>query len=108
MSPQSSMIFNSISSQTSFSDEIAEKLPNTTKFASSDMPTQLIKPPFPPMIKVSDIISKRDPTQINLKGPNAFLIYRKAFLDHLSNLMHLTSINDSSPSSLIDNESKQK
>ncbi|CAG8469371.1 10516_t:CDS:2 [Dentiscutata erythropus] len=108
MSPQSSMIFNSISSQSSFPDGIAEKLPNTTKFASSDMPTQLIKPPFPPMIKVSDIISKRDPTQINLKGPNAFLIYRKAFLDHLSSLMHLTSINGSSPSSLIDNESKQK
>ncbi|RIB30328.1 hypothetical protein C2G38_2054118 [Gigaspora rosea] len=73
------------------------------------MPTQLIKPPFPPMIKVSDIISKRDPTQINLKGPNAFLIYRKAFLDHLSGLMNLTSLNDVvSSSSLIDNQSKQK
>ncbi|CAG8540215.1 9678_t:CDS:1 [Gigaspora margarita] len=114
------MLFNSTSSQNSFSDEIAEKLSNATNATKvspsnisnvseiSDMPTQLIKPPFPPMIKVSDIISKRDPTQINLKGPNAFLIYRKAFLDHLSGLMNLTSINDVSSSSLIDNESKQK
>ncbi|CAG8616086.1 19866_t:CDS:1, partial [Racocetra persica] len=105
-----SMFLNSISSQNSLSSEIAEKSQNTntTKFSSSDMPTNFIKPPFPPMIKVSDIISKRDPTQINLKGPNAFLIYRKAFLEHLSTVMHLTSIANYSSSSLISNESRPK
>ncbi|CAG8511190.1 3943_t:CDS:1 [Cetraspora pellucida] len=105
MLSQSSMFLNSISSQNSLSGEIVEKSQNTTKISSLDMSTHFIKPPFPPMIKVSDIISKRDPTQINLKGPNAFLIYRKAFLEHLSNLMHLTS---NSSSSLIGNEREPK
>lgn len=39
--------------------------------------------PFPPTIKVSDIIKKREPCKIALKGPNAFIIYRKAFLNQL-------------------------
>ncbi|CAB4414932.1 unnamed protein product [Rhizophagus irregularis] len=44
------------------------------------------KLPFPPTIDPNDIVEKRKPCKVKSKGPNAFLIYRKAFLDHLSHL----------------------
>src|SRR6266498_3947204 len=47
-----------------------------------------IKLPFPPTIKASDIVNKRKPCRVKSKGPNAFLIYRKAFLEHLSPLKY--------------------
>jgi hypothetical protein len=48
----------------------------------------LISLPFPPTISASDIINKRKPCRIISKSPNAFLIYRKAFLDYLSLTNH--------------------
>src|SRR2546430_1738666 len=48
------------------------------------MASSLIRLPFPPVIKASDIVDRRKPSKINSKSPNAFIIYRKAFLDHIS------------------------
>src|SRR2546423_1258236 len=44
----------------------------------------LITLPFPPVIKASDIVDSRKPSKFKSKSPNAFLIYRKAFLDQLT------------------------
>src|SRR4051812_26908256 len=41
--------------------------------------------PFPPTIRASDIAQKRLRSRICSKSPNAFFIYRKAFVDQLSN-----------------------
>lgn len=50
--------------------------------------------PFPPTIKVSDIVDRRKPCKVKSKGPNAFLIYRKAFLEHLSHLKYNLKMTD--------------
>src|SRR3954451_14115050 len=50
------------------------------------MESSLIKLPFPPVIKASDIVDRRNPSKLKSKSPNAFIIYRKAFLDHLSHI----------------------
>ncbi|KAF0481162.1 MATA-HMG [Gigaspora margarita] len=44
--------------------------------------------PFPPEIRAIDIAKKRIRSKICKKSPNAFFVYRKAFVDHLSNLQH--------------------
>src|SRR5688572_5285359 len=50
----------------------------------------LITLPFPPIIKASDIVDRRKPfpSRFKSKSPNAFLIYRKAFLIELSHSKH--------------------
>ncbi|CAG8751029.1 8764_t:CDS:2 [Dentiscutata erythropus] len=53
----------------------------TPNFSTFTPPINL---PFPPTIKASDIVDRRNSTQLTMKSPNAFFIYRKAFLDHLS------------------------
>ncbi|GBB90307.1 hypothetical protein RclHR1_01720028 [Rhizophagus clarus] len=58
----------------------------TTSVISKESP--LLSLPFPPTISASDIINKRKPCRFISKSPNAFLIYRKAFLDHLSLTNH--------------------
>ncbi|CAG8445542.1 6186_t:CDS:2 [Rhizophagus irregularis] len=58
----------------------------TTSIISKESP--LLSLPFPPTISASDIINKRKPCRFISKSPNAFLIYRKAFLDHLSLTNH--------------------
>src|ERR1051325_8423726 len=63
--------------------------PNTVSRASP-----LIKLPFPPVIKASDIVDRRKPSRFKSKSPNAFLIYRKAFLDELSHLKHNLRMTD--------------
>ncbi|CAG8626064.1 500_t:CDS:1, partial [Funneliformis caledonium] len=40
--------------------------------------------PFPPTITASDIAQKRLRSRICSKSPNAFFVYRKAFVDHLA------------------------
>ncbi|CAG8647249.1 7265_t:CDS:2 [Racocetra fulgida] len=54
----------------------------TPNFATFTPPISL---PFPPTIKAADIVDRRNSSQLTMKSPNAFFIYRKAFLDHLSN-----------------------
>src|SRR5436190_12183687 len=54
----------------------------------------LITLPFPPIISASDIINSRKPCRVTSKSPNAFLIYRKAFLDYLSPLNHNLRMTD--------------
>ncbi|CAG8486993.1 771_t:CDS:1 [Cetraspora pellucida] len=44
--------------------------------------------PFPPVIRAIDIAKKRIRSKICKKSPNAFFVYRKAFVDHLSTLQH--------------------
>src|SRR4051794_40871331 len=42
----------------------------------------LIKLPFPPVIDPADLIAQRsNPSSIPARAPNAFIIYRKAFID---------------------------
>ncbi|CAG8459609.1 8467_t:CDS:2 [Scutellospora calospora] len=65
----------------SFKQEPCIPVLNNVTFNLSTLPPRL---PFPPNFNVAtDIVSKRKPSQINLKAPNAFLIYRKVFLDYL-------------------------
>ncbi|CAG8494487.1 2505_t:CDS:2 [Diversispora eburnea] len=49
----------------------------------SNVTSQIILP-FPPNISANEIADKRRKDQIMLKSPNAFMIYRMAFLDHLN------------------------
>ncbi|RIB17840.1 hypothetical protein C2G38_2087321 [Gigaspora rosea] len=53
----------------------------TPNFSTFTPPINL---PFPPNIKAADIVDRRNSKQLTMKSPNAFFIYRKAFLDHLS------------------------
>ncbi|POG71156.1 hypothetical protein GLOIN_2v1609116, partial [Rhizophagus irregularis DAOM 181602=DAOM 197198] len=53
-----------------------------------------IELPFPPTITATDIVNRRKPSKIKSKSPNAFLIYRKAFLDQLSNSKHNLKMTD--------------
>ncbi|CAG8479451.1 124_t:CDS:1 [Dentiscutata heterogama] len=53
------------------------------------------KLPFPPDFNVvADIVNKRKSSQVNLKAPNAFLIYRKVFLDYLCTTNHNLKMTD--------------
>ncbi|KAF0347913.1 MATA-HMG [Gigaspora margarita] len=53
------------------------------------------KLPFPPNFNVAaDIVNRRKSSQINLKAPNAFLIYRKIFLDYLGTTNHNLKMTD--------------
>src|SRR5690349_6610441 len=54
----------------------------------------LITLPFPPIISASDIVNRRKPCRVTSKGPNAFMIYRKAFLNQLSLLNHNLRMTD--------------
>ncbi|CAG8757005.1 16267_t:CDS:1, partial [Acaulospora morrowiae] len=42
-----------------------------------------IKPRFPPMIALSDLVSNRRNGDVPSRSPNAFMIYRKAFVSEL-------------------------
>ncbi|CAG8696517.1 9239_t:CDS:1, partial [Acaulospora colombiana] len=55
--------------------------------------TPIIRLPWPPSITASDFLSRRKPSQ-NLRSPNAFLVYRKAFLDQLSRSNHNLKMTD--------------
>ncbi|CAG8628143.1 5713_t:CDS:1 [Acaulospora morrowiae] len=50
--------------------------------------------PFPPDIRAFDIAHKRIRSKICQKSPNAFFIYRKVFVDHLSKLQHKLKMTD--------------
>src|ERR1051325_4784760 len=50
---------------------------------ASTMNIEDIKVPFPPQIKPEDILEKRKQNRKSAKSPNAFFIYRVAFLDQL-------------------------
>ncbi|GBB87372.1 hypothetical protein RclHR1_13820002 [Rhizophagus clarus] len=50
--------------------------------------------PFPPIIRASDIVDRRKPSKFKSKSPNAFLIYRKAFLDQLNRQNHNLRMTD--------------
>lgn len=50
--------------------------------------------PFPPNISASEIVDKRKKAQIMSKSPNAFMIYRMVFLDHLALLNHNLKMTD--------------
>src|ERR1051325_776716 len=50
---------------------------------ASTMNIEDIKVPFPPQIKPEDILEKRRQNRKSAKSPNAFFIYRIAFLDQL-------------------------
>jgi hypothetical protein len=53
-----------------------------------------IELPFPPSITATDIVNRRKPSKVKSKSPNAFLIYRKQFLDVLSNSKHNLRMTD--------------
>lgn len=62
----------------------------------SSLPIDLmeISLPFPPVISASEIAHKRIRSKICQKSPNAFFVYRKAFVDHLSKLRHKLKMTD--------------
>ncbi|RIA99552.1 hypothetical protein C1645_800595 [Glomus cerebriforme] len=70
-----------------------------------------IKLPFPPTIRASDIAKKRLRSRICSKSPNAFFIYRKAFVDQLSNFKKNNKLKMTEVSRLVSShwkmESKQ-
>src|SRR4051812_39939439 len=61
---------------------------------SCQNPNTIITLPFPPSITVSDIVNRRKPSRAKSKSPNAFLIYRKAFLNQLSRSHHNLRMTD--------------
>ncbi|RHZ79833.1 hypothetical protein Glove_140g146 [Diversispora epigaea] len=63
---------------------------------TSPLPTDLlnINLPFPPVLSASEIAHKRIRSKICQKSPNAFFVYRKAFVDHLSRLSHKLKMTD--------------
>jgi hypothetical protein len=70
-----------------------------------------IKLPYPPTIRASDIAKKRIRSKICSKSPNAFFVYRKAFVDQLSNLTGKNKLKMTEVSRLVSShwklESKQ-
>jgi hypothetical protein len=60
---------------------------------SSNTSTKIVLP-FPPIIRASDIVDRRKPSRFKSKSPNAFLIYRKAFLDQLNLQNHNLRMTD--------------
>ncbi|CAG8634326.1 24351_t:CDS:2 [Cetraspora pellucida] len=63
----------------------------TPNFSTFTPPINL---PFPPTITAADIVDRRNSSQLTMKSPNAFFIYRKAFLDHLSDTYHDLKMTD--------------
>ncbi|CAG8513021.1 16612_t:CDS:1 [Acaulospora colombiana] len=45
----------------------------------------LVKPHFPPNISLSDLVSNKKNGEVPSRSPNAFMIYRKAFVSELHN-----------------------
>ncbi|CAG8441831.1 17848_t:CDS:2 [Funneliformis caledonium] len=45
--------------------------------------TQIITLPFPPIITAQDVLDRRSSERVSTKSPNAFFIYRKAFVNYL-------------------------
>ncbi|CAG8464463.1 3866_t:CDS:1 [Diversispora eburnea] len=70
--------------------------PHTISTTTSPLPTDLlsINLPFPPVLSASEIAHKRIRSKICQKSPNAFFVYRKAFVDHLSKLSHKLKMTD--------------
>ncbi|CAI2161951.1 3321_t:CDS:1 [Funneliformis geosporum] len=60
--------------------------PSSNVVSLSTLPRVIL--PFPPNITAYEIAHKRRRSKICSKTPNAFFIYRKAFVDHLSLLDH--------------------
>ncbi|CAG8803409.1 780_t:CDS:2 [Cetraspora pellucida] len=93
-------------------DIFINSYPNN-KIASIDIklesqnPFIFTKPPFPPMINVDEIIKKRSNKQNKkfTKTPNAFIIYRNAYIDqiHLHGI-RLNMVNISSIVSMLWNQ----
>ncbi|CAG8436541.1 7153_t:CDS:2 [Funneliformis mosseae] len=55
-----------------------------------------IKVPFPPQINPKDILEKRRQNRVSSKSPNAFFIYRIAYLDQLRLHKHRIKMTDMS------------
>ncbi|CAG8445454.1 6179_t:CDS:2 [Rhizophagus irregularis] len=95
-----------------FSQETSKATGNVTSSNSKDL-NQLpyIKLPFPPTIRASDIAKKRIRSKICSKSPNAFFVYRKAFVDQLSNFTGKNKLKMTEVSRLVSSrwkmESKQ-
>ncbi|CAG8588632.1 uncharacterized protein OCT59_003855 [Rhizophagus irregularis] len=56
--------------------------------------TQIITLPFPPIISAQDLIDKRSPERVTAKSPNAFFVYRKAFVNYLQICNHNLKMRD--------------
>lgn len=68
------------------SQETSKVAGNVTSSNSNNLNQfTFVKLPFPPTIRASDIAKKRLRSKICSKSPNAFFVYRKAFVDQLSN-----------------------
>ncbi|CAI2161963.1 20056_t:CDS:2 [Funneliformis geosporum] len=55
-----------------------------------------IKVPFPPQINPKDLLEKRRQNRVSSKSPNAFFIYRIAYLDQLKLYKHRIKMTDMS------------
>ncbi|CAH1762185.1 5622_t:CDS:2 [Entrophospora sp. SA101] len=62
-----------------FIDASNPEIANQTISTSSSHP--FVKPPFPPVIDVRELITKQNNGKLPTRSPNAFIIYRKVFLD---------------------------
>jgi hypothetical protein len=56
--------------------------------------TQIITLPFPPIISAQDLIDRRSPERVTAKSPNAFFVYRKAFVNYLQICNHSFRMRD--------------
>jgi len=74
--------------------EMAKMTCQTSNKCQASNPISKIELPFPPIIRASDIVNRRKPSRVKSKSPNAFLIYRKAFLNELSHLKHNLRMTD--------------
>ncbi|CAJ0748680.1 2088_t:CDS:1 [Entrophospora sp. SA101] len=70
---------NSSNQRTVFFIDTSNPEVNQTISACGSNP--FIKPPFPPVIDIRELIIKLTNGKLPAKSPNAFIIYRKAFLD---------------------------
>lgn len=66
----------------------------TMKMTCQTSNTNKIVLPFPPKIRATDIVDRRKPSRFKSKSPNAFLIYRKAFLNELNDKNHNLRMTD--------------
>ncbi|CAG8437786.1 7770_t:CDS:2 [Diversispora eburnea] len=66
------------------------------KFSSSSIDASLVRPPFPPRITSSDLVSNKKNGDMPSRSPNAFMIYRKLFVDSLHNEGHYLSMTSAS------------
>ncbi|CAG8521866.1 4765_t:CDS:2 [Acaulospora colombiana] len=49
--------------------------------ANRKLHSSMVKLPFPPVITAQDILNRRSLERAHAKGPNAFMIYRRAYLE---------------------------